>query len=307
MKYIFILLLNLIAAYGGLWIQNDKIIQMPGGLIPIEERIILDESYEVMGGFSSVFIYSLDEHTLLLRALAQGVPGVEVIDQAPAAIALPGRELNLRGQILYDASITASLIQAFQAANLSIETEFQGLRVVFGVDESPIRIGDLLTRVDTTDITSIAMFIEYVKDLDTITLNDTHTISRREDGLYGLTLMEEVTITSTQIGYKIVSTNVQGGSGGLLQTLSLYNRLVEVDITNGARIAGTGTMSVTGVVGPIGGVRQKVIAAAREDVDIFLVPMQDYAAAKAELDQLDTTMVLIPVATFNDALQALTP
>lgn len=305
MKRAGLLLINLLALYLGVWIHNDQIIQMPGGLIAIEERIILDESFAVDGSLSSVFIYSMDEHTLLLRYFAQGVPGVQVIEQSPAAIDLPGSELNTRGRLLYESSITASLIQAFQAANMEIVTEFIGLRVVFNFNDSPIRIGELLTSVDALEITSLGMFIEYIEDKDTITLNDGYRISRRDDGFYGMTLMEEAIIIDTQIGYTIIAQNVQGGSGGLMQTLSLYNRLVEADITKGLKIAGTGTMSVSGTVGPIGGVRQKVIAAAREGVDVFFVPVNDYDDALKELRQLRSAMQLIAVATFSDAIQAL--
>jgi Lon-like protease len=305
MKVAALVVLNLYALYMGVWMHRDHIIQLPGGLIAIEERIVLDESFDVQGQLSSVFIYSMDEHTLLLRALAQGVPGVQVIEQSQAAIDLPSSELNLRGQLLYESSITASLIQAFRAANLPIQTEFQGLRVIFGFQESPVRIGTLLTRVDDVAITSLAMFVDHVESRDTITLNDTYTISRREDGFYGLTLMEEVDILQTSIGYTIVPQNIQGNSGGLMQTLSLYNRLVEEDITKGLRIAGTGSISVTGVVGPIGGIRQKVITAAREGIDVFFVPVLDYDAALAELSQLRSSMRLIPVATFADAIAAL--
>ena len=305
MKLAGLLILNALALYVGVFIQNDQIIQMPGGLIAIEERIILDESFEVDGSLSSVFIYSLDEHPFLLRFIAQGVPGVQVIDQSPAAIDLPSSELNLRGRLLYESSITASLIQAFQAADMDIVTEFIGLRVVFNLNDSPIRIGELLTSVDTIPITSLAMFVEYIEDKSMITLNEGFQISRREDGFFGLTVMEEAVIVETQIGYTIISQNIQGGSGGLMQTLSLYNRLVETDITKGLNIAGTGTMSVSGQVGPIGGVRQKVIAAAKEGVDVFFVPIDDYDEAFAELRQLRSPMQLIAVATFTDAIEAL--
>jgi len=305
MKLAGLLLLNALALYVGVFIQNDQIIQMPGGLIAIEDRIILDESFEVDGSLSSVFIYSLDEHPFLLRFIAQGVPGVQVIDQSPAAIDLPSSELNLRGRLLYESSITASLIQAFQAADMDIVTEFIGLRVVFNLNDSPIRIGELLTSVDSIPITSLAMFVEYIEDKTMVTLNEGFQISRREDGFFGLTVMEEAVIVETQIGYTIISQNIQGGSGGLMQTLSLYNRLVETDITKGLNIAGTGTMSVSGQVGPIGGVRQKVIAAAKEGVDVFFVPIDDYDEAFAELRQLRSPMQLIAVATFTDAIEAL--
>ena len=45
------------------------------------------------------------------------------------------------------------------------------------------------------------------------------------------------------------------------------------DITNGQKIVGTGTISLDGNVGAIGGIYQKVICADIMDADIFLVPV----------------------------------
>jgi PDZ domain-containing protein len=305
MKTFWLLGLNALALYFGVWLQPDQIIQMPGGLIAIEDRILLAESYEQTGTLSSVFIYSMNEHTLLLRFIAAGAPGVQIVPQADAAVDVPGSELNLRGRLLYDASVTASLVQAFTAAGIDVATQVDGLRVIFSPNELPIRIGALITMVDDTPVTSLAMFVDYIEDRDTITLNNTYEITRREDGFFGLTVMEDVTITSSAIEYSIRPTLVQGNSGGLMQTLSLYNRLTENDITQGRRIAGTGTINANGSVGPIGGVRQKVISAVRANVDVFFVPADDYAEALEELSTQRSAMRLVPVATFQEALRAL--
>jgi PDZ domain-containing secreted protein len=73
-----------------------------------------------------------------------------------------------------------------------------------------------------------------------ITINDDVVLTRNEEGFFGITIAEEYIILDTAIGYEIVDANIQGGSGGLLQTLNLYNRLTEDDITKGYHIAGTG-------------------------------------------------------------------
>jgi Lon-like protease len=298
----FIGMINIFFLVVGVAIRRDYDISIPGGLITVDNRILLEESYPVEGQISTVFIYSLDEHTLLTRYIADGAVGVDISPRPFSVINIPASELNERGRIQYEASITASIIQAFEAANVDITYEFNGLRVIFRGESVAVPIGTLINSVNGTPIQSLDEFMLAIEDQSVITINDAIELTRNEDGLFGITIAEEYTILDSAIGYEIIDANIQGGSGGLLQTLNLYNRLTEEDITKGYHIAGTGTITAGGFVGPIGGAAQKVIAAARDGVDIFFVPIYDYPEARAELDRLDTSMKLVKVATFSEAL-----
>ena len=64
--------------------------------------------------------------------------------------------------------------------------------------------------------------------------------------------------------------NVGGPSAGMMMALNVYNLFTESDITNGIKIAGTGTIEIDGSVGPVGGVKQKVIAAKRANASLIL-------------------------------------
>jgi Lon-like protease len=100
----------------------------------------------------------------------------------------------------------------------------------------------------------------------------------------------------------IASGDVGGPSAGLMWAIGLYDLLTPEDLTGGRTIAGTGTISLDGSVGGIGGVLDKVQAAEHAGATLFLVP----EANAAELDGVDTgSMQVIPVATFDDALEAL--
>ncbi|MGD0006433.1 MAG: S16 family serine protease, partial [Anaerolineaceae bacterium] len=72
---------------------------------------------------------------------------------------------------------------------------------------------------------------------------------------------------------------VGGPSAGLMFTLTVYNLLSPVDLTGGHKIAGTGTISPDGSVGPIGGVEQKVAAAEMAGAEYFFAPADNYADA----------------------------
>lgn len=104
-------------------------------------------------------------------------------------------------------------------------------------------------------------------------------------------------------GVSFVDTDVGGPSAGLMFTMEIYNRLTPGDLTKGYRIAGTGTINAEGVVGPIGGVKYKIVAANRKDADIFFVPTKNYEEAKAKADNIGTSMKLVPVSTLDDALK----
>ncbi|MGH9296642.1 MAG: S16 family serine protease [Acidimicrobiales bacterium] len=77
------------------------------------------------------------------------------------------------------------------------------------------------------------------------------------------------------------SEGIVGPSAGLAFTLGLMQQLDPFDLTGGHKVAATGTMSVTGQVGDVGGVAQKTIAVRNAGARIFLVPTQEYKVALA--------------------------
>lgn len=100
-------------------------------------------------------------------------------------------------------------------------------------------------------------------------------------------------------------TRIGGPSAGLMFTLEIYNQLTEGDLTKGYRVAGTGTISEDGKVGPIGGVEFKIVASDREGAEIFFVPEENYKDAKAKADKIGSSIRLVPVKHVDDALEYL--
>ena len=104
---------------------------------------------------------------------------------------------------------------------------------------------------------------------------------------------------------KVLSGSVGGPSGGLTVALTVYDKyLADVDLVAGRVVAGTGTIDAQGRVGPIGGVGLKVIAAERQDADVFLAPAANFEAARAALPD-GSDMQIMRVATFEEARAAL--
>lgn len=66
--------------------------------------------------------------------------------------------------------------------------------------------------------------------------------------------------------------DIGGPSAGTMFALGIIDTLTEADETGGVTIAGTGTIDLTGTVGPIGGIRQKLAGALRDGATWFLAP-----------------------------------
>ncbi|MCL1597991.1 MAG: hypothetical protein M3094_02315 [Actinomycetia bacterium] len=97
----------------------------------------------------------------------------------------------------------------------------------------------------------------------------------------------------------IDSQNIGGPSAGLMFTLQIIDQLTEGELTNGERVAGTGTISRDASVGAIGGITQKVYGAIDAGAKAVLVPAKNYDdAVIAAKDDI----VVVRIETVDDAL-----
>jgi Lon-like protease len=104
-------------------------------------------------------------------------------------------------------------------------------------------------------------------------------------------------------GVSIDSGDVGGPSAGLAFTLALLEELTPGSLTGGVKVAATGTMSPSGVVGLIGELKLKTVAVKRAGAKVFLVPEAQKAEAEAEAAGSD--LKVVGVRTLDDAIKAL--
>lgn len=69
-----------------------------------------------------------------------------------------------------------------------------------------------------------------------------------------------------------IDANIGGPSAGLMFSLGIYDTLTPGSLTEDGTVAGTGTITANGKVGPIGGIQQKIVAARDAGAGLFLVP-----------------------------------
>ncbi len=77
------------------------------------------------------------------------------------------------------------------------------------------------------------------------------------------------------VGVNVAIPDVGGPSAGMIFTLAIVDLLTPEDESNGPNVAGTGTISPEGDVGPIGGIDLKMIGARRAGADWFLAPERE--------------------------------
>jgi PDZ domain-containing protein len=116
-----------------------------------------------------------------------------------------------------------------------------------------------------------------------------------EDAQPKVTLPFEVEVSSRQ--------DIGGPSAGLMTALAVYTVTSGDDLTRGRKIAGTGTIDGKGDIGPVGGVAEKVVAAANAGATLFLVPTAD--AESAQEAARGHGISVVPVASFSAAMETL--
>ena len=223
-------------------------------------------------------------------------------------------------------SENVAIAVALKNLNYDIDSKGDGVLVVGILDDSPVKgkllKGDLLTTINDEQIFSASEFIATLRKYD---IGETVTIglTREIDGIdteisISTELIEHIEYSNEpMVGFlattvnerfdfpfeiDIKTGNVGGPSAGLMMALNVYNNLIPNDITNSLIIAGTGTIEIDGSVGPVGGIRQKVIAAKRAGSELILVPTANYEEA-SPLSTDDTAIVAVD--SFEEALKVI--
>jgi Lon-like protease len=239
-------------------------------------------------------------------------------------------EYNARQLHLMAGSKLNAIEVAYRKADLPVHYKYKGIYVVQVIPGMPaagkISAGDRIFKVDGHQFSSSEKFIEYVgtkKAGDKVTLTfsrnkitktETLNVERfKEDpnkvGI-GISLVDDKEIL-VDPKVKVRTDEIGGPSAGLMFTLEIYNQLTKEDLTRGYQIAGTGTISEDGIVGPIGGIEQKIVAADKAGAEIFLAPNENgaknsnYRAAVKTARDIKTKMKIVPIDTFDDAVSYL--
>ena len=248
------------------------------------------------------------------------------IDLYPREVILPDgvtpqelSEISIQNMIT---SENVAIAVALETLGYNVESEGDGVLVVGLLDDSPVKNklykNDLITSINDQIVKSSTEFISLLKTYDIGDIVEIGLVRNEEDITIKTTLIEHVEYENEPMVGFLASTpnqkfvypfevdintgNVGGPSAGMMMALNVYNLLTENDITAGNKIAGTGTIEIDGSVGPVGGVKQKVIAAKRANASLILVPTANFLEANIYSDENTS---IIAVDTFEEALDVI--
>ena len=216
-------------------------------------------------------------------------------------------------------SENVAIAVALNFLDYEIETQGDGVLVVGIMEDSPVAgkllKEDLIISINNEVIKSTTEFISLLRTYEIGDMVSLGLIRNDKEMSIETKLIEHIDyenepmvgfLASTPnqrfvfpISVDIDTGNVGGPSAGLMMALNVYNSLTEYDITKGVKVAGTGTIEIDGSVGPVGGVKQKVIAAKNAGSTLILVPTANFDEVQSYIDE-DTSIV--SVDTFNEAL-----
>ncbi len=92
-----------------------------------------------------------------------------------------------------------------------------------------------------------------------------------------------------------------GPSGGLIFALGIVEKLTPKDLLKGRVVAGTGTITIDGHVGAIGGIDDKIIAAKKAGATLFLAPAENCA----DITHIPSGITIYSVNTLAEAVEVL--
>ncbi len=295
-------------------------IEAPGGTIDIGNRIKIDGEEKINGSLNLLYVSEYDGTvaTLIVGLIMPnwdiyGIEDIQVNDEDYGTIIE-------RNRIMLDNANDNAMYVAYVKAGKEIKvTDYRNIVLATtGEHDGSLMVGDEIVKASGIELEDVSMLKEIIdsKDVgDSIKLEimrndevmEVNTSIKEENGqkIIGAVIITDYDFEyspSLELEFK---SSESGSSGGLMTAIGIYDTLVDDDIVNGRKIAGTGTINIDGTVGEIDGIKYKIMGAHKNNVDLVLVPEGNYEEAIKVNDEYDYGLEIVSVKTFDDAIEYL--
>ncbi len=227
---------------------------------------------------------------------------------------ISGEDVKARNAALFSTSESNSIAAALNYLELPVHTKIVATAVIIGAqaDEVFLPRDEILsvngapvsTPSDVVDaVQGSPVGTEFTFEIRRSAENMTLTVASGENpGAPGKPYLgiSVGKLYSADFDINFTLSEVGGPSAGLMFATGIVDKLTPENLTGGNHIAGTGTITPEGVVGPIGGIRQKLAGARAAGAELFLMPEQHCAEAQGHIPN---GLTVTPVTSLADAIK----
>ena len=300
-------------------IPTDYTLTIGGGIINMDKKIEVENETKKEGSFNSCYVKELNGNVLTF-ILGKIIPSFTL--NKIEEVTLENEEKNeydFREKMYFNSSLNSATKVAYTKLGKDLEIEKEEIYVIY-IDKNAkteVEVGDIITKVNGNIINNLDDLNNFVSESKSDIINLTVLRNGKEKEVSGTLIdidgvkkigiylaVKQYFKTDPDITFSFSDKEV-GPSGGLIMTLSIYNKLVDYDITKGYKISGTGTIDDDGNVGEIGGVKEKLKGAVSKKCDIFICPMENYDEAVKIKQEKNYDIKIYGVSTFDEALEVL--
>ena len=231
-------------------------------------------------------------------------------------------EFFSRQRELFASSADVAAGVGLEAAGYEVTVSGDGVQVVRILPGTPaaelLRPGDVIRSIDGSAVAVEADLRDVIEDAEVGTplrlqvqrdgeVLDVDVAPELVQGMPVIGILPQTLHprVNLPVDVEVATGPIGGPSAGLMIALTVYDKVLgDVDLAAGRIVAGTGSISQDGRVGPIGGIGLKILAAEARGADVFLAPAADYRAAIAAVPN-GSPLRVVPVETFDEARDAL--
>ncbi len=293
-------------------------INMPGGTIKVNDRIECKKCSDINGSLNMLYVTEY-EATVPTYLLSLVIPNwdLERISEQQISNETP-EDIYNRNRLMLENSVDNAIYVAYTNSNKEIKVKSKKNIVIATTKNNGLNIGDEVLKINGKEIENIEEIRNIIQNsavnkklLFKVLRNDKEediqvkVIKQNSKKMIGAVITTDYDYElDPKIKLKFRSSE-SGSSGGMMLALSIYTKINDQDIIKGRKIAGTGTIDYEGNVGKIDGIKYKIMGAHKDNMDIVLVPKENYKEAISVAEKNHYKLKIVKVETFKDVIDYL--
>lgn len=214
-----------------------------------------------------------------------------------------GAALQFLHKPVQQSVIVSSVVSGAPAENKLVPKD-----TIIAVDGNPVKTTtQVVSAVRGKDVGAATLFTvlrageKKNVSINSISHDDDPTTIENEAGIPYVGVGVD-TLYTAPFSIKFGLADVGGPSAGMMFSIAIIDKLTPGELTGGKTIAGTGTIEPDGLVGPIGGIQQKLIGARKGGAELFLAPAEN---CDEVIGHVPAGLTVAKVSTLTEAVKAI--